>query len=430
MLCGAVIGCTGIFVQYFVSVLTNWKLGVVYHEMSVNNVAAAFFSFQFISIFLALIAGLLCWWQPAAAGSGIPELISFLNGINLSNAVEFWVLVAKVIAMCFSVSAGLPMGKEGPMVHAGGIIGALMSQGYTFSLGFDTSWKRFQDLRNDINKRDFVTYGSAAGISGAFRAPIGGILLTLEESASFWSTGVTLRAFMCAVSTQFTLSIIFAEKATSATEMFAFGNFSNLVDGKTNYHIYEIPIFFLIGVGGGLLGVIFNEINRRVTLYRKYHLNAYKWKRLVELCTITFIMSFTSFILSICWQRCTPLPEITDETTDQEVELIGQLVQFQCPSGYYNQLASLFITSGDTATRQLVCIVPHPSMRCVSCLCSSTSANSRAKELLLSPLVLSLYSLFPTSSWRPLRRVYSLQQVSSCPPCWRVLRMDALSDTS
>ena len=323
-------------------------------SVRIGNVAAAFFAFIMISIFLGTISGVWCVWQPAAAGSGIPEIIAFLNGINLNNVVKMEVLVSKVFSMCFAVASGLPIGKEGPMIHAGAIIGALVSQGFTMSLGYDTSWKRFQDLRNDLNKRDFVTYGAAAGISGAFRAPIGGILFALEEGASFWSTSVTLRAFMCAVVTQFTLSIIFVEKATSSTDMFAFGEFVNINNGHTNYHIYEVPIFFLIGAGGGALGAFFNYLNKLVSIFRKKHLNAFVWKRMVELIIYVFSMAFVAFVFSISWEKCTPLPTVTSTTTVQEAMLITQLVQFQCPDGYYNQLASLYMVSSDTATRQMV----------------------------------------------------------------------------
>lgn len=352
VLCGVIIGCTGTFVAFLSNVLVNWKLNTVYDLMEVGNFAGAFFSYQIISIVFAIVAGLWCIWQPPAAGSGIPEIIAFLNGINLNNVVSIQVLVAKVFGMCFSVAAGLPLGKEGPMIHAGAIIGALLSQGYSCSLGYDRSWKRFQDLRNDINKRDFVTYGAAAGISAAFRAPIGGILFALEEGASFWSVNVTLRAFLTAAITQFTLSIILADQATSSAEMFAFGEFINLSTGRTNYHIYEVPLFFVIGLGGGLIGVFFNHINKLVTLYRKAHLNAHTWKRMVELVLITFLMSFVGFVFSIGFQDCTPRPVPTGDTP-QEIELIDNLVQFQCPDGEYNQLASLYITSGDMATRQL-----------------------------------------------------------------------------
>jgi H+/Cl- antiporter ClcA len=94
-----------------------------------------------------LIAGLLCVLVPMAAGSGIPEIKAFLNGISLRGLVRLRVLLAKVVGVCFSVSSGIPIGKEGPMIHIGSIIGAALSQGKTLTLGFDTSWTKFQDFR-------------------------------------------------------------------------------------------------------------------------------------------------------------------------------------------------------------------------------------------------------------------------------------------
>ena len=48
------------------------------------------------------------------------------------------------------------------MIHAGSITGAALSQGKTKLIGVDTSWTKYQDLRNDRSKRDFVTLGQLA----------------------------------------------------------------------------------------------------------------------------------------------------------------------------------------------------------------------------------------------------------------------------
>ena len=197
-------------------------------------------------------------------------------------------------------------------------------------------------------------------LQAAFKAPIGGILFTLEEGASFWSTTTTFRAFMCAVITQLTVSLVFTNQAESSAGLFALGQFENLYDGKPNFRVFELPIFILIGCAGGVLGALFNHINLKISLYRKHVLNKSKKKRMYELVIITLTMSFVSFILPLMWQVCTEIPEEYYQEspeimfTAQEYGLLEKLVPFQCRGERsYNQLASLFFTSGDVAMRQL-----------------------------------------------------------------------------
>lgn len=77
------------------------------------------------------------------------------------------------------------------MVHSGAVVAAGVSQGKTRLCGVDTSFSKFSDFRNDREKRDFVACGAAAGVCSAFGSPIGGVLFSLEEASSYFSTKLT-----------------------------------------------------------------------------------------------------------------------------------------------------------------------------------------------------------------------------------------------
>jgi len=75
----------------------------------------------------------------------------------------------------FSVSAGLPCGKEGPMIHSGAIVSALVPK----VMHLKRDGKDDYIFRNDRQLRDFVSCGAASGVAAAFGAPIGGVLFSL-----------------------------------------------------------------------------------------------------------------------------------------------------------------------------------------------------------------------------------------------------------
>lgn len=92
------------------NLLTNFKFDSCIDLINNDQWDAAFFLFMFFCLLYASVAGFLCWLEPTAAGSGIPEVKAYLNGINLNKIVRIRVLIFKVIGVCFSVAAGLPLG--------------------------------------------------------------------------------------------------------------------------------------------------------------------------------------------------------------------------------------------------------------------------------------------------------------------------------
>ena len=104
-------------------------------------------------------------------------------------------------------------------------------------------------------------------------APIDDVLFSLEEGASFWSTKLTWRAFFCAMTTLYVLTVVRTAETywnkPDATAMFSFGEFHNLQEGVLNYSVWECFLFIVVGTLGGLLGAAFNGANARLSRARQ-----------------------------------------------------------------------------------------------------------------------------------------------------------------
>jgi H+/Cl- antiporter ClcA len=126
--------------------------------------------------------------------------MGFMNGVAYPGYISIRVLVVKLIGVALAVAGGLCAGKEGPLVHIGAIVGCA-----TPYLPF-----RFNEyFRNDFEKRKLLAVGTAAGVSAAFGAPIGGTLFAYELSKpnTFWSFSLTWKVFFASSISTFVLSI-------------------------------------------------------------------------------------------------------------------------------------------------------------------------------------------------------------------------------
>jgi hypothetical protein len=189
-LTGSVAFCT----TRLIGVLATWKVEVVQAALTRGAPVEGWLLLSAFVLVLALCAALLTVWAPEAAGSGIPHVKAFLNGNKIEGALRPRTLVAKAVGVCCSVAAGMPAGREGPMVQAGAIIANALPMCVVWcrrALGVDPT--TVDDLQNDFDRRNFVSMGAAAGVAAAFHAPIGGILFSLEEVSTFWVSAASLQ---------------------------------------------------------------------------------------------------------------------------------------------------------------------------------------------------------------------------------------------
>ncbi|EJW85666.1 chloride channel protein 7 [Wuchereria bancrofti] len=292
-------------------------------------------------ILITISACLVIFLSPIAAGSGISQVKCFLNGVEIPGVVRLKTLFAKAFGVACTVAGGLSAGKEGPMIHSGAVVAAGISQGkcVTFSLDFHI----FEQFRNDREKRDFVSAGAAAGVAAAFGAPIGGVLFSLEEGASFWNQSLTWQMFFAAMISSFTLNCILSVfhgvgGFLSWNGLANFGVFEN-----HSYNIWEIPIFLLIGVLGGLSGALFNFLNLKLSRFRKKYIRN-KCQKLMECLLVAAASAFTGFVTLFVVNDCQPVgrnPKLTEVT------------KLWCRKGQYSAVANLFFQSPEESVKSL-----------------------------------------------------------------------------
>ena len=59
---------------------------------------------------------------PGANGSGIADLMAYINGINYTGMIGYNTLIIKIVGVVFGIAGALCIGKEGPLAHIGAII--------------------------------------------------------------------------------------------------------------------------------------------------------------------------------------------------------------------------------------------------------------------------------------------------------------------
>ena len=205
------------------------------------------------------------------------------------------------------------------------------------------------------------------------------MLFILEEGASFWSTSLTWRAFFCSSVTLLTVIVMDRSLNLAGEDMtsnFSFGKFSEAPslsrdeeEGHGGLHAYliiELSLFFLLGCVGGLLGGIFVTINGFIARLRKKYVMT-PWRRLVEILFLVSLTAWMTFTVPLIWSVCSKMPEEegdgseSESFTRDEVYLVQRLVQFDCPTGHYNQVASLFYVDSNTAIKLLFHFREHMS---------------------------------------------------------------------
>lgn len=169
-------------------------------------------------------------YAPEAAGSGIPHLKAVL--LRFRKLIWKRVLPVKFIGGLMAVGSGMALGREGPTVQMGGAVGDAFSD-----------WLKVSPRE----RLTLISAGAGAGLAAAFNAPLSGLIFVLEELRRDFQPIVFGAVFVAAV-----ISDIIARIGTGQFPVFS-------VPSYPVPPLTSIPIFAVLGVAAGLLGVLYNR---------------------------------------------------------------------------------------------------------------------------------------------------------------------------
>ncbi|KAL0337499.1 UNVERIFIED_CONTAM: putative chloride channel-like protein CLC-g [Sesamum calycinum] len=357
-LIGVIVSLLGFLNNLAIENIAGVKFVITSNMMLARKFVVAFIVFASSNLGLTFLSSLVtALIAPEAAGSGIPEVKAYLNGVDAPAIFSFRTLVVKIVGSILAVSSSLNVGKAGPMVHTGACVAAIMGQGGSKKSGLTCKW--LQVLKNDRDRRDLVTCGSAAGIAAAFRAPVGGVLFALEEMASWWRSALLWRAFFTTAVVAIVLRALIDVCLRGECGLFGKGGLImyDVTSANISYHLRDVPAVLLLAVIGGLLGSQISFSTLRI-------IPRYKFKGFYIVCDrkgiayrillACFISISTSCLLfGLPWiASCRLCPSDASEPCPT-IGRSGNYKKFQCPPGYYNDLASLFFNTNDDAIKNL-----------------------------------------------------------------------------
>nr|POE76797.1 chloride channel protein clc-b [Quercus suber] len=323
---------------------------VSYIESLDNEFFMGFIYFTGANLLLTMVAAVLCvCFVPTAAGPGIPEIKAYLNGVDTPNMFGATTLIVKIIGSIGAVSTGLDLGKEGPLVHIGSCIASLLGQGGPNNYRLNWRWLRY--FNNDRDRRDLITYGASSGVCAAFRAPVGGVLFSLEEVATWWRSALLWRTFF---STAVVVVVLraFIEICNSG-ECGPFGSGGLVMFDVSNvtikYHVMDIIPVAVIGIIGGVLGSLYNYCLHKSS---DSTISSIRREESISSFSVSLFTSACQYGLPFL-VKCRPCDSSVSETECPTNGRSGNFKQFNCPDGYYNDLATLLLTTNDDAVRNI-----------------------------------------------------------------------------
>ena len=201
---------------------------------------------------------------PLISGSGIPQV----SGL-LTKKVKFkWLgeLVTKFVGGILAIGTGMSMGREGPSVHLGALVGSGIKE---------------VTKRSEVEEKYLVTCGASAGISSTFNAPLAGVIFSLEELHKFFSPLLLICTLVASGTSNFISRMILGSHTSF--------QYNFMLPKDIPYYIFAIiTVIFciIITITGKAFSYFLLLIQRQ---YKKWKLN--KYVKMLLLMIVAYVIA-------------------------------------------------------------------------------------------------------------------------------------------
>ncbi len=232
----------------------NWAEGLRFELLRYLYAAHPTWGWVVLPVVTGGIGACIGWLTarscPEAAGSGIPNV----KGVLAHTETMSWkrLLPVKFIGGVSCIGSGFSLGREGPTVQMGAAVGQAVG-------GL---------LRVPAQARPhLIACGAGAGLSAAFNAPLAGFIFTIEELQREFSTLTYGTALIAAVVADIVMRSMMGHAPAFS------------ITGYATPPLTELPLFGLVGLAAGLLGVAFNMAILWTKRQSDRHIRLRPWQR-------------------------------------------------------------------------------------------------------------------------------------------------------
>jgi CIC family chloride channel protein len=177
------------------------------------------------------IARLIVRFVPESSGSGIQRVEA--DARQEISGARLRIVPAKFVSGLLAIGAGLALGREGPTVQMGAVIGARVG--------------RLAKVP-DHDERTLAAALAGAGLAVAFSAPVGGAFFTFEEVARAFRTRLVIATLAASAAAMSVARLIVGSAPVFDVPDIAFP------------HTWKMLLFAVLGVVIGVLGVLYNRL--------------------------------------------------------------------------------------------------------------------------------------------------------------------------